>query len=252
MADRKKPGVYNLYSDATARIMPGVESHPGLCFMNDYSTGIYQNDIGHMAFVSAGSAWLELNDDKDLVSHGKLLFEGDNATYWLDLDFPISLRTTGSNRPTIATLVGNIEAPRFAVDDYVNIEGQELPHSWKRDSTIEWHIHYHTNGSDVDDRYVRFEVEVAIATNFGAISTPVTIDSGDILVPGGTADRTMRVFGIGTTSPGDVFAPHIFARLKRVAATGTAPSGDPFVNMLQAHYENNALGSRNSFNDTLN
>ena len=248
----KIPGHTFLASDGHSRTIPGTEALPGLCFTDDYQTGIFQNSQGHMGLAADGAAWLEINENKDLVSHGKLLFEGDNATYWLDLDFPISLRTTGANRPTIDTLVGNITIPRFAVDDYANIEGQELPHSWKRNSTIEWHIHYHTNGSDVDDRYVRFEVEVAIATNFGVISTPVTIDSGDILVPGGTADRTMRVFGIGSTSPGDVFAPHIFARLKRIAADGTAPTSDPFVNMLQAHYENNSLGSRNSFNDTLN
>ena len=248
----KIPGHSELYAGGHTRITPGSETLPGLCFTNDYQTGIFQGSQGHMGLTSNGIAWLEVNSDKDLVAHGKLLFEGDNATYWLDLDFPISLRITGANRPTIDTLVGNIKIPRWAVDDYADIEGQELPHSWKRNSDLSWHIHYHTNGSDVDDRYVRFEIEVAIATNFGTISAVDTIDSGDILVPGGTADRTMRVFGIGTTSPGDVFAPHIFARLKRVAATGTAPSSDPFVNMLQAHYENNALGSRNSFNDTLN
>ena len=168
-----------------------------------------------------------------------------SATVWQDLDFPLIIRTTGPNTPELVTCVGNITIPQWSVNDYLVIEGQELVHGWKEGSTANWHIHLITNGLEGSAKYVAFEVEWAIANVLGVLTAQTTIQSGDLEIPANTTDKTMLLFSLGqTTLTGYRIGGHIFARLKRVAASGTAPAADPWVSMLQAHIECNTLGSR--------
>jgi len=168
-----------------------------------------------------------------------------SATVWQDLDFPLIIRTTGTGTPALATLTGNITAPQWAVNDYLVLEGQELIHAWKEGSTIYWHIHLITNGLEGSAKYVAFEVEWAIANVNGTLTTMTTVQSGDLEIPASTTDKTMKLFSLGNnTLTGYRIGAHIYARLKRVATSGAAPSADPWVTMLQAHLECDTLGSR--------
>lgn len=167
------------------------------------------------------------------------------ATTWVDIDFPIIIRTTGANIPSLQTLKGNITVPRWAVNDFNVCEGQELIHAWLQGSTIYWHIHVVTNGLDVTNRYLRFEVEWCFA-NFGdVLSATITDTSVDLLIPANTADRTHLIFSISNRlMTGNRIGTHVYARLKRVAAVGAAPTSDPFCSMLQLHIETDTTGSR--------
>jgi hypothetical protein len=167
------------------------------------------------------------------------------ATTWVDIDFPIIIRTTGVNIPTLATLKGNITVPQWQVNDFNVCEGQELIHSWLQGSTIYWHVHVITNGLDATNRYVRFEVEWVFANIGDVLSATITDTSVDLLIPANTTDRTHLIFSISNRlMTGNRIGTHVYARLRRVAAVGAAPTNDPFCSMLQLHVETDTTGSR--------
>jgi len=169
--------------------------------------------------------------------------------YWVDIDFPIIIRTTGANRPVLETLTGNITVPQWAVDDFAVIEGQEIIHGYKEGSPIQWHVHMITNGTDATDRFVKWEIEWTWVNAFGVLATAITTTSDELLIPADTPDRTMLVREIAVVSlPALEIGSHIFARLKRVASTGTAPAQNPFLTMLQLHVLCDSIGSVNMTN----
>lgn len=169
---------------------------------------------------------------------GRILFP-----YYVDLDFPIIIRTTGTGIPTLETLRGNITAPQWQVNDFNVCEGQELTHAWKEGSEIFWHIHVLTNGTDTANRYLKFEVEFYHA-NVNSVLSNINTISKEFTIPANTPDRTMLLLSIGSyTYTGGKISSHIWPRLKRIASTGTAPTANPFCTMLQAHILCDSVGS---------
>lgn len=176
---------------------------------------------------------------------GTLRFDGD-ASVWVDIDFPIIVRTTGVGIPTLQTLKGNITAPQWQVNDFNVCEGQELIHGWKEGSAGQWHIHIVTNGTDATDRFLKFQIEWTYGVLGDPLANIITTTSAELKIPADTDDRVHFIFNIG--NPVSLtnlhIGSHIWARLKRIAATGTAPTDDPFCSMLQMHVECDTVGSR--------
>lgn len=167
------------------------------------------------------------------------------ADFWQDIDFPIIIRTTGAGIPTLEVVNGNLTLPQWQVGDFNQCESQELVHQWKGGSDVFFHIHLTTNGADTNNRYVRFEIEYGYVTPGGAWIFPTTMDSGDLLIPANTTNKTMFIFPLGSFTPtGSKIGGHVTARLKRIAATGTAPTNNPWVAMLQLHILCDSIGSR--------
>jgi hypothetical protein len=178
----------------------------------------------------------------EFESDGTLRFYG-NATIWQDIDFPIIIRTTGANIPVLTTLQGNVTAPQWAVNDFSVCEAQELVHAWKEGSEVQWHIHFVTNGLDATDRYVNFEVEWFWVNPNGTLSATIT-SSGDLLIPESTATKTMLIRQVSVATFAGVIGGHVYARLRRIASTGMAPTNNPWCSMLQLHIECDTVGSR--------
>lgn len=179
-----------------------------------------------------------------VTGENAIVLEGD-ATVWKDIDFPIIIRTTGAGIPTLETLNGNITMPQWQVNDVNISESQEFIHEWKESSACYWHIHLTTNGSDASNRYVRFSVEYGYATPNGTWTFPSVMDSGDLLIPANTPDKTMFILSLGNFTPANThIGGHAVAVLKRIASSGTAPTRNPFVPMLQLHIECDTAGSR--------
>lgn len=177
-------------------------------------------------------------------SDGTLLMAGA-ATVWTDIDFPIIIRTTGTNIPVISAFQGNLTSPKWQVNDYAVAEGQELVHSWKEGTEVFWHVHVFTSVQDATDRYVKFEVEYTWGNFNTTLPANAIITSPDLLIPANTAPIHHLIFSIGSFTPtGGKIGAHVKARLKRVASTGTAPSADVFCEMLQLHIESDTIGSR--------
>ena len=118
--------------------------------------------------------------------------------------------------------------------------------SWKEGTECFWHLHLTTNGSDLANRYVKFELEYGYSNgDVTAWTFPAVITTADLLIPGGTADKTMFILNLGSFTPSSAkIGGHVIARLKRVTATGTAPTGDPWIPMLQMHVQCDTQGSR--------
>jgi len=97
--------------------------------------------------------------DLDLLQYNAANARWETGTLpWVDIDFPIIVRTTGVGIPSLVALSGNITVPQWAVNDYNVCESQEMIHSWKEGSTLYWHIHLTTNGLDATNRFVRLPV----------------------------------------------------------------------------------------------
>lgn len=213
-------------------------------------SGQIQNSI--IQWDAVNSRWWNPPTPKFGTSVNYTEFEADGtmvskglATTWVDVDFPIIIRTTGANIPTLSTLKGNVTAPQWQVNDFNMCEGQELIHPWLEGSTIYWHVHIITNGLDATARYIRWEIEWIYADVDGVLSATITDTSVDLLIPANTTDRTHLIFNISNRlMAGSKIGAHIYPRLKRVAAVGAAPTANPFCSMLQIHIETDTTGSR--------
>ena len=163
---------------------------------------------------------------------------------WVDIDFPILIRTTGVGIPTLTTINGNITAPQWQVNDFNVCECQETIHGWDQQTPVEWHIHLTTNGLDATDRFVRFELEYGYVIPHGEWTWPAVFTTADLLIPANTPTKTMLVLPITTFTPTAGLGGHVIARLKRVASVGAAPTSNPWIPMLQLHVLTDTTGSR--------
>jgi hypothetical protein len=182
-------------------------------------------------------------DNTAIEADGTVRFDGAAQVY-ADIDFPIIIRTTGANIPTLQVINGNLSMPQWAVNDFNMCESQEFIHAWAEGTQCNWHIHYTTNGLDATDRYVRWELEYGYSAA-GTWTFPAVVTTADILIPANTPDKTQIIMAIAAFAPSTShIGDHCVARLKRVAADGTAPSGNPWVPMLQMHVILDTVGSR--------
>lgn len=165
---------------------------------------------------------------------------------WDDLNFPIIPRATGS---TIATYTaidagGLLLYPQWQEGDFHVCDSNELPHSWAEGTNISWHLHLIANGLEAVDKFMKWELTWAIADVNEVLEERPTITTDDITIPANTASKTMLIQPLASISlAGYRIGAHIYPRLKRVTATGAAPAANPWVAMLQAHFQMDTIGS---------
>ena len=104
-----------------------------------------------------------------------------------------------------------------------------------------------TNGSDVGNTEVNYEIEYTIGDTNEVMSGAAIITSGNFSIPGGTADRTHLYVPIDDIAGAGLRIGSAlkmrFRRIARVGGTGD-PTADPFVLMVGAHIEVDTIGSR--------
>ena len=195
-------------------------------------------DLSSLKVGDGVTNYSEFEADGTLVAKG-------SATTWLDIDFPIIVRTTGPNIPTLATLVGNLTVPQWEIGDYFQCEGQEMIHAWKEGSDVYWHLHLITNGQEAVSKYCRFEIQIAYGNVGSQIGNLQTITSPEFEIPANTPDRTHLILPIDSSSmTGITIGTQVYARLERIASTIADPVDSPFCTMLQMHIECDTIGSR--------
>jgi hypothetical protein len=180
---------------------------------------------------------------------GFVKFQG-NAKPWVDIDFPVIIRNTGTGIPTLATFQGSLRAPQWAINDYYDADDQEMIHQWEEGTNAYWHAHIWTGAQDATNRYVRLQIEFTGANINSAAIANITQNSGDFLIPANTPVRTHLLVPIYTWLPtGFLIGSHIKARLTRIATSnaGTypAPSANFFCSKFQMHVRCDTNGSRN-------
>lgn len=189
---------------------------------------------------------------------GATLFEDDGsqvwegaATVWKDIVFPLIQKNTGPGNPSFTAFNGNLVKPQFAVNDALSLESSEAFHEWQEGSAGDIHIHFTSMTNVNAARYVKFEIEeshVLKADGTAQWSTPVTYTAEQI-IPANTPALTEFTLAVTTALPltGGAIGAQVCMRLKRVAASSTAPATDPFVTQVGIHLECNTPGSRDRF-----
>lgn len=183
-------------------------------------------------------------------SDGTLVFKG-NATVYNDLALPITPRSTGVGRPNLNTFSGDIREYNMAINDVTDVNATELLHFWEEASQIEFHVHWATNGSDTNARYVKWQVSYTWAnmlsvggtTAFAAASTI----SAETTITANTPDKTHMYTSVGTLTPtGGKIGAYLSMALKRITASSTAPTSDPWLLALGVHIKCDTTGSRST------
>jgi hypothetical protein len=164
---------------------------------------------------------------------------------------PIVSARLGSTAPTLATFVTPVEQYTFdATNDYV-IGATEITHKYKEGTNIIAHIHWATNGVDVGDTGVKWQLDYTVAnadeaaaftSAFGATAALVI----DTLIPGGTADRShiLSTFAPTITGTALKIGAYIVWKLSRIASATAAPAADPFALAVGFHVQMDTIGSR--------
>lgn len=162
---------------------------------------------------------------------------------YVDIDYPIIIRSTGPNIPSITTLYGGLTAPFWQVNDIAVCEGQELVHSWEEGSAGSVHMHIYTGALSAVNTYINIELEIGV-TSFNEVFTTTVVQSGDLLIPANTPARTHKIFHLYDLDlTGKTIASHVKMSIKRIASSGTA-ANDYWCEMMQIHVIQDTTGSK--------
>ncbi|KKN78874.1 hypothetical protein LCGC14_0346460 [marine sediment metagenome] len=197
-----------------------------------------------------GEAWFGgAVDYSHFEADGTYVMNGA-ATVFNDLVVPLSsARVPAANAPSWDSFVGNLNAYAYDLNDFQEFS-TELAHSYKNAALIEFHIHGALNGSNVDDRTIKFEIEYTIAdvppeAGFGDVYPATTTIDGELTIPASTTDLTGFTLHIDNDTSGSfVQGAIVKGRVRRIASTGTEPTGDPFLTEVGLHIESDTIGTR--------
>ena len=208
----------------------------------------------HVKIDAAGNIYLgDLGGTNQTVieTDGTIRFDGA-ATVFNDLVVPLSsARVPAANAPSWDSFVGNLNAYTYDLNDFQEFS-TELAHSYKNATLIEFHIHGAVNGSNVDERTIKFEIEYSIADvpaedGFGDVFPATTTINAELTIPALTTDLTGFTLDIGDDTSGSFIQGAIVkGRLRRIASTGTEPTSDPFLTEVGLHIESDTIGTRTS------
>lgn len=175
------------------------------------------------------------------------IYESLRRTAWDDIQFPIaSGKVPAANYPDYDTFTTNTRQYKFAVDDYIDLEAEEMAHWWKEGTLVYPHIHVALDGANSAGaaRYLKFTLYLAYADDNGDVYTEVSRNI-EITVPDATADLS-HLFGFATAVDfsGLTIGTQVVARIKRIAATaGTEYPNSVFITQVGLHAEIDGLGS---------
>jgi len=152
-----------------------------------------------------------------------------------------------ANYPDWSTFTTNLGSYTFKVDDYVDLSTMEILHGYKEGTDFEIHLHLATNGSDTNERKVKYRVYYSLGcpnTGTHQFSAEAYLDA-ELTIPANTLDKSAFYLSMGTISgTGMTVGCQIKTRIKRIAGTGTEPTNNPFLGMLGIHYQCDTIGSR--------
>ncbi|MFA4834860.1 MAG: hypothetical protein WC749_02145 [Dehalococcoidia bacterium] len=247
--------LYFLLDQSSPQTVVGTPQFPILYLLGD-AAKLYLGAGSDMSMWYDGTDGRIKTDDvapSDLVvacGAGKTV-ELANVVYDDLPPVPILSARLGATPPTLATFVTPTEQYTFdATNDYV-IGATEITHKYKEGTDISAHIHWATNGVDVGDTGVKWQLDYTVAnadeaaafTSAFGVTAALTIDT---LIPGGTADRShiLSVFSPVITGTSLKIGAYIVWKLSRIASATAAPASDPFGLAVGFHAQMDTIGSR--------
>lgn len=176
----------------------------------------------------------------------------DGAMVWNDWNFSSSAaRVPVVGGPDFNTFVGNTEQPQFKINDALQFGAQEMLHDWAEGTPLHIHCHWATGGTnDATPRGVKWEAEITVAnTDFNGVALyqfpSTTVISAESTIPALAPDRSSFGTSIGIMTMANLkIGSQMVIRLRRIAASGTAPVDNPFLLSFGIHYQKDTLGSR--------
>lgn len=156
---------------------------------------------------------------------------------------PLLLSRVGANAPTLTAFKDNISQFTFDATNDEVFGASEVTHRYKEGTNIECHIHWATNGVDVAAKYVKWQLEYSISNAMGEFTTGVPL-AVNIEIPANTADRKHMITTLGhIDGTGIKIGAYICWKFNRIAATGDAPTANPFALAVGFHMEQDSFGS---------
>ena len=223
-----------------ATVLPqGLETTDSPTFSNlTVSNNLYIGSTGTYLYESTGDIHLTVDANKTLVL---------DETVYDDLQFPVSTGKVPSlNAPTWEAFTTNTSEYGFAVDDYIDLHANEVPHTWKEGTQAEIHAHITTKAANAtgNNRYAKFTVYVSYV-DIGEVWVETEFTK-ELTIPDGTAALTSLFLYMGDLALTNyLIGAEIKVRVKRIAATGGIEyAGNIFINQVGSHLEHDTLGSR--------
>ena len=178
-------------------------------------------------------------------ANGHIVLNG-TARVWEDLQFPVnSGKQPSSANPTWAALTTNTGSWGFAVDNYVDLDSNEVSHGWKEGTTAKFHLHLsipvlQNAGAN---RFAKFSVFVAYVNYLGIWAESTLTE--EVTIPNNSAALQTFYLSMGDrTLAGMVLGTQMKCRVKRITATGgTEYSSNVFIHQVGCHLEMNTIGS---------
>jgi len=183
------------------------------------------------------------------------VMRGDTVA-WEDIYFPMTTgKIPGASFPAWVIFRNPISAYTFDIADSIDLAAQEISHKYKEGTTLYFHVHWATNGVDVVDTAVNFQIYYSIANATYDLSAATTyqfpaaaaLTTGDITIPANLATHTNAWSGAGAVSGVNLLmGGTVTVWFSRIAVVGALPdpTADPFVNMVGLHIEMDTIGSR--------
>ena len=155
-------------------------------------------------------------------------------------------KTSGANMPTWSTFTANTNAYTFALNDYIDLQTVEIPHGYKGGSDIQMHLHLATNGTNTTERKVKYQVFFTYVQPGTGTHQFIAEQSftAELTIPANTPDKSAFILQMGIISDANMkFGNQVKMRIKRIAGTGTEPTGNPFLGQVGLHCLCNAVGT---------
>lgn len=189
----------------------------------------------------------DLTNYAEFEPDGTLVFHGDATTY---NDIYTSIaggKIPASNFPDWSTFTTNTGAFTFKVNDYMDLSTIELTHDYAEGTDLEVHLHLANNGTNVNERKAKYIIyyTYGLPDSFNNQFSAEASLTAELTIPANVVDKSVIYLTMGTiTGTGLKIGTQIKFRIKRIASTGTEPTGNPFLGMVGVHYQQNTLGSR--------
>ena len=167
-----------------------------------------------------------------------------------DVQFGISnAKVPASNAPVWQTFTPNTNEYGFGVDDLIDCEANELPHSWKEGSNGRPHLHITTKAANTSgaNEYAKFTVVFAYADT-DEVWTESSF-TAELTIPNGTAALTNFFLDLGAdlVLTNYLIGAQVKVRVERIDATSGDPTeypGEIFLTQVGLHIAKDTLGSR--------
>ena len=170
------------------------------------------------------------------------------TSVYVDLQFPVATGkiTPASGEPSWETFTTNTKEYAFGVNDYIDLQANELFHHWKEGTNGHVHIHgtIKTAQSTGFDRFAKFSVWVSYSDK-NEVWVEQAVLSGEVTIPTGSSALQAFYLDVGDAVLTNYLrGGQVKVRVKRIGATsGTEYAGDVFITQVGMHLEIDKVGS---------